>query len=398
MRAMLGLAVGAAAAMLGAQGAVAQRPAPNAGPAWDGFVQAFETYARAQGVVGASAALVSDGRIAARRHFGLADRATGKPVDDRTILHWGSITKTQTAIAVMQLRDRKQLSLDDPIVRWLPELRRVHDPYGTMGQISLRMLLSHTAGFRNGTWPYGDGSSWQPFEPTDWSQLVAMMPYQQLLFEPGSRYSYSNPGFIYLARVIEQESHDPWAVYIQKNIWTPLGMTRSYVGFTPYHLVADRGHGYVVTRPRGASTDSTEDVGAEFDPGITIPNGGWNAPIDDVAAYANFLLGRPADAAAKARYEGVLTRVSLEEMWQPVLSSAEGYTAGESVGLSFFLMQRSGRRVVGHTGGQGGYQSFLYLDPSTGKAIIANFNTTNEARPDRAAWNRLVQAALATLD
>ena len=395
MRAMLGLA----AAFLVVQAAAAQGAAPaGGGPAWDAFVQQFEAYARAQGVVGATTALVSDGRIAARRNLGLADRATGKQVDDRTIFHWASITKTQTAIAVMQLRDRGRFQLDDPIVKWLPELRRVHDPYGKMERVSLRMLLSHTAGFRNGTWPYGNGSGWQPFEPTEWAQLVAMMPYQQLLFEPGTRYSYSNPGFIYLARVIEQESHDPWAVYVQKNIWAPLGMTRSYVGFTPYHLAPDRGHGYVLTRRGGASADSLEDVGADFDPGITIPNGGWNAPIEDVATYAAFLLGRPADAATRARHDGVLARASLEEMWRPALESREGYTAGDAVGLSFFLMQRNGRRVAGHTGDQGGYQSFLYLDPATGRAVMASFNTTNEARPDRAGWDRLVQAALATLD
>ena len=90
------------------------------------------------------------------------------------------------------------------------------------------MLLSHTAGFQNGTWPYGNGKPWEPFEPTTWNQLVAMMPYQQLRFKPGSRYGYSNPGFIYLARVIEQITGDPWDAYVQKNIFAPLELSRSY--------------------------------------------------------------------------------------------------------------------------------------------------------------------------
>ena len=112
----------------------------------------------------------------------------------------------------MQLRDRGKLSLDDKVTRWVPELREIHDPYGMIDSITIRMLLSHSSGFQNATWPYGNGEPWEPFEPTTWNQLVAMMPYQQLLFKPGSKYSYSNPGFIYLARIIEKMSGDPWDV------------------------------------------------------------------------------------------------------------------------------------------------------------------------------------------
>src|SRR5690606_28220414 len=132
-------------------------------------------------------------------------------------------------------------------------------------------------------------------------------------------------------------------------------------------------------------------------PGITIPNGGWNAPVDDVAAWAAFLLGRPADAATRARHEGVLARTTLEEMWRPALASREGYTAGDSGGLGFFLLEGNGRRAVGHTGDQGGYRSFLYLDPAAGTAVIAVLNTTNHARDDQAGWQRLVEAGVGAL-
>ena len=71
--------------------------------------------------------------------------------------HWASITKTLTAIAILQLRDRGRLTLDDPIVRYVPELRQVHDEFGSIDDVTLRMLLSHCAGFQNPTWPYGEG-------------------------------------------------------------------------------------------------------------------------------------------------------------------------------------------------------------------------------------------------
>ena len=76
-----------------------------------------------------------------------------------------------------------------------------------------------------------------------------MMPYQQLVFPASSRYGYSNPGFVYLARVIEAITGDPWTVYVQKNIFAPLGLSRSYVGTTPYYLARHRSHSNSTKKP-----------------------------------------------------------------------------------------------------------------------------------------------------
>ena len=94
-----------------------------------------------------------DGKVLARYDDGFADRVRERRVDAQTIFHWGSITKTLTAISIMQLRDRGKLSLDDKVMRWVPELRAIHDPYGMIDSITIRMLLSHSAGFQNPTWP-----------------------------------------------------------------------------------------------------------------------------------------------------------------------------------------------------------------------------------------------------
>ena len=210
--------------------AAAQAPA-----SWPSFTRTFAAYVDSDKVVGAGVVFMKNGRVVARYDTGFADRTANVRVDDKSIYHWGSITKTLTAISIMQLRDRGKLSLDDKIVRYVPELRTMHDAYGMMDSITLRMLLSHTAGFQGGTWPYGNDKPWEPFEPTTWNQLVAMMPYQELVFKPGSRYGYSNPGFIYLARVIEQITGDPWEAYVQKNIFAPLELNWSYFRSTPYY-------------------------------------------------------------------------------------------------------------------------------------------------------------------
>jgi CubicO group peptidase (beta-lactamase class C family) len=262
----------------------------------------------------------------------------------------------------MQLRDRGLLSLDDPVTRWVPELRRVHNPFGSMDAITVRMLLSHSAGFQNPTWPYGRGRPWEPFEPTEWFQLVAMMPYQEIRFEPGSRFGYSNPAFIYLARILEALTGDAWQTYVQKNILAPLAMTRSYFGITPAWLAAHRSNGYAI-RPDSAGRTTVVATGREFDPGITIPNGGWNGPLDDLARWLAFLAGSTGPE--------ILARATLEEMWRPVVQRAPDMWEGLS-----FEIRNGAPRLVSHTGDQGGFHSEFVLNPATHVALAFVFNTS----------------------
>ena len=384
-------------AILSAQPA-ASRASPRLAPPddWSAFLRLFDAYADSDRVVGASVLVMRDGRVLDRHDYGWADRAARQRVDARTIFHWGSITKTLTAIAIMQLHDRRQLSLDEKITRYVPELRQVHDSYGMIDSITLRMLLSHSAGFQNPTWPYTTGKPWEPFEPTTWSQLVAMMPYQELHFRPGSRYSYSNPGFIYLARVIEQLSGDPWQSYVQKNIFAPLELTHSYFGATPYHLAADRSNNYTIRRDSSGSVAEVAN-GRDFDPGITIPNGGWNAPLSDLARYATFLTGAVHDDSTRRRFDVVLSRTTLSSMWHPLHPMSESAAAPDSMALSFFVLHRGTATILGHTGSQAGFRSFIFLNPMSTSAVIAAFNSSNEAEPARAAYLRMYEAALALL-
>lgn len=347
--------------------------------AWDEVAAEFRNGCEQAGVVGASLMFVRGADELGFAAYGHADRDGGRPVDRDTIYHWASITKTFTGIAVMQLRDRGRLRLEQPIVGFLPELREVHDPRGELATITLRHLLSHSAGFRAGTWPWGGDQPWHPHEPTRWSQLVAMMPYTQIEFTPGSRYSYSNPGIVFLGRVIEQLSGDDYEVYLDKNVLRPLGMARSYCDLTPYHLQRHRSHSY---QPRDGKV---EDLGPDFDTGITVSNGGLNAPLPDMARYLAFLLGAVppgSDAAA------VLARESLREMWQPVVTAGQ-----EQMGLCFFLQDQAGTRFVTHTGGQRAFVSFCYVHPASGTGALGAFNT-GSAGPVMARMRRLCMERL----
>jgi len=340
------------------------------------FQEAFDKYVHDDSIEGAAYVVVEGGRAAQWRVLGMADRDQRQPVDQKTIFHWGSITKTLTAVALMQLRDAGKLSLDDSIIKYVPELVRIHSDYGPVSQVTLRHLLSHTSGFQGPTWPYRDDDKpWQPFEPTEWAQLVAMMPYQELAFKPGARFSYSNPAFIYIARVIEAVSGLSYKDYVQRNIMGPLGMQHSYFNLTPPSLVTDRSNNYTVfVDASGRLTKKTN--GREFDTGITTPNGGLNAPLGDLVIWATFLTG-----SGPAPLQHILSRDSLKEMWRPVAAVNESTDHPEFMGLSFFLDPRTTSSAtttfIGHTGSQAGFRAFLEFNPETGRAIIAAFNTSH---------------------
>lgn len=348
----------------------AQQPAPEESQAFAAFDAFFDARLADQGIVGGGFLLLRDHRVAHAHTFGLSDRQAGTPVDADTIFHWASITKTFTAIGIMQLRDRGLLALDDPIVKYVPELRQVHNPFGPMEAVTLRMLMSHSAGFRNPTWPWGGDQAWHPFEPPGWAQVAAMLPYTRIEFAPGTKYSYSNPGIIFLGRVIERLTGDDYEVYIDKNILKPLEMHRAFFDTAPYHLRPHRSHSYYWKA--GTPVEARFD----FDTGITVSNGGLNAPLTDMAKYLDFLVGNPARQAV---HDGILRRSSLEEMWRPVVAVGQSdESPGGHMGLCFFLEQHGGLSFVAHSGSQNAFISHFYVNPAARLAYLVAFNTVAE--------------------
>ncbi|HUI40579.1 MAG TPA: serine hydrolase domain-containing protein [Terriglobia bacterium] len=347
----------------------------------------YEEGLKRNGIVGSGLMLIGDGRVVGSDFQGFARLSPRQAVTENTTFHWASITKTLTAVAILQLRDHGLLNLDDPVVRYVPELAAVHDAWGPVDAITIRNLLTHSGGFRAATWPWGGDQDWEPFEPTQWSQIVAMLPYTEVLFKPGSRFSYSNLGFVFLGQIIERLSGDSYEVYVDKNVLKPLEMHQSYFDRSPYHLLKYRSGSYALSD--GKLTERLFN----FSSGITVSNSGLNAPLPDMVKYLKFLLG---DAARNATYEGVLKRSSLEEMFQPELkiassdsSNPNGPDDRDSVGLSCFVRENDGRKFIGHTGNQNGFISHMYLEPETRSAYVVNFNTdASDATQNTAVFDR----------
>ena len=205
-----------------------------------------------------------------------------------------------------------------------------------------------------------------------------MLPYTDLLFEPGTKYSYSNPGIVFLGRIIERLSGDDYEVYIAKNIFMPLGMTRSFFDRAPYHLLAHRSHSYDAhRRGRPASSRSISTRG------ITVSNGGLNAPLGDMARYLAFLIGECRRAGGPRR---VLKRASLDEMFTPQIArdaTAKAAAATTSrPGSSCFIERHRGVELVGHSGDQNGFISHLYVHRPSRSGYVVAFNTNARSTSD----------------
>ncbi|MEQ8934642.1 MAG: serine hydrolase domain-containing protein [Amphiplicatus sp.] len=374
---------------LGAQALRAEQPDAFAAQ-WAVVAERYKDTAERQNIAGSSLYFIYEGEVIAAEHYGLADIASGRAVDADTIYHWASVTKTFTAVAAMQLVERGLISLDDPVSKYLPEIRKVHNPYGSMNEITLRHLITHSSGFRNSTFPWGGGEDWHPFEPTDWSQVAAMMPYSEIAFKPGSKYSYSNPGLSMLGRVVEEVTGDDIEIYITKNIFMPLGMTRSYFDVTPYHLLAHRSNNYLIEDGERVAQ------GLDFDTGATKGNGGLNAPVTDMVKWLNFWLC----AHDNGTYETVLPRKTLQRMWRSVLPANDDPPMDQHMGMGFFQIDHApagggkARRYVGHTGDQKAFTVFVYADPATNAAAIFASNTLDENIPPADALLRKTRKEL----
>jgi CubicO group peptidase (beta-lactamase class C family) len=132
-----------------------------------------------------------------------------------------------------------------------------------------------------------------------------------------------------------------------------------------------RSHSYRISK-EGTMTEGRFDM----DTGITVSNGGLNAPLPDMVKYLNFLIGDPK---RQAEYDVILKRSTLEEMFQPVMDvldePKDGQNRKDFIGKCFFIEDNFGQRFIGHSGHQNNFSSHLYYSPATRSAYIVAYNT-----------------------
>lgn len=250
----------------------------------------------------------------------------------------GSITKTLTAVLVLQLRDEGRLGLDDPIGRFVPET--------AYASATIRDLLAHTAGLQSepaGAW-------WERVDGGTVDELLAANDGSGRVAAAGECYHYSNLGFGLLGEAVARLRDASWWEVVQARLLGPLGM-----GATSYHPPADHAPGRSVDH--FAHTLSAEP---HTDTRAMAPAGQLWSTVGDLLRWADFLAtGHP----------GVLTASTLAEM-------AQRATPAEAYGLGLRVLCVGGRTLVGHTGSMPGFQASLFVDRSTRDAVVALADST----------------------
>jgi len=322
-----------------------------------------------RGLGGVGVAVVRRGQPPLFACEGLADGASGRPIAPATVFRIASITKTMTAIGILQLRDEGRLDLDDPVNDYLQGLR-----IETAGEaaVTFRHLLTHTAGlgempkvlhfFRRGSWGAGEPGS----APLDLPTLYGGTLHTEV--PAGTKWAYANHGFVVLGKLIEDVSGRTLPEYMDDRLFSPLGMASTAYGRTePIGAQLARGHHWLFGRFRTVRDYDLTLLGA----------GAVLSSLSDMATYAGWLL----DGGSH-----VLAPSTLAEMTRPQFSLAPGLPA---IGLAFSLGRCGEHAVFGHDGNMVDFASVVLVAPDAGVGVVVLTNTATVL-----GANQLAAAAL----
>jgi CubicO group peptidase (beta-lactamase class C family) len=295
-----------------------------------------------------AAGVLRDGEVIWETAVGAADVESGIEATPETQYRVGSITKTFTAAAIMQLRDAGKLDLEDTIDLHLEGA--AHTP-------TIRRLLSHASGLQRET----HDDSWLTFRFAPPEELLESLAQAELVLPTGARFHYSNLAYALLGIVVERISGLPYMDYVRERLLEPVGLTR--ISFEPEPPAAT---GYV-SQPYADGVWEAVDV----ETGAWASAGQLWGTVGDLCRWAAFL----ADPD-----EAVLARKTAEEMRTvQVIADHERWTAGYGLGLG---LVRDGERILaGHTGSMPGFIAGMHFSPKE-KVAIAVLTNDSGAAPD----------------
>lgn len=280
--------------------------------------------------------------------YGLSELDTKTKVTTKTLFNIGSVSKTFVSNAILKLRDEGKLSLEDSLIKYFPDWKNKE-----IGQkVSIQHLLTHTSGLPDIRFPYQDSVFY--LTAKDAENWAPILKADQLNFEPGSKFEYSNPAFNALALIIEQITGQRWQQYVTDQIMTPSGMDSSTItdGSHPESGVA---HGYIFSRGEWLEKDYMEE------PTFSASgNGGVWSSVEELSAYEFGL-----------RNAKFLEKETIQESMEIKKFTNWKDTDSEKIGWSWFIGKTSsGLKTIGHTGSQGGFRANFVMIPEKGWFIV----------------------------
>jgi CubicO group peptidase (beta-lactamase class C family) len=289
--------------------------------------------------------IARNGKPVLAEAYGLSDHEHETPNRLQTRFRIGSMNKMFTATATLQLVQAGKLGLNDPLGKYLPD----YPNKDVASKVTIYHLLTHTGGTGDIFGPEFQAHRLELRTLDDYVKLYGNRPLQ---FEPGSKWEYSNYGFILLGVVIQKVSGQSYYDYVRDHIYIPAGMTRT--GSEPEDQpVSDRSVGYT-TRGGGAEHPNTEYL-----PYRGISAGGGYSTVEDLLQFANALEGH---RLLNQQYTEMLTTGKVDLLW------------GHRYAFGFDDGKINGIRCFGHGGGFAGMNGELEICPAVGYvvAVLAN--------------------------
>jgi len=327
--------------------------------------KAVDTYVEGQmrrlRIPGASLAIVEGDKIVHRRGFGHGDgrsRPAGGAPGPQTPFFIGSLTKSFTALAVMQLVEAGKVELDAPVQRYLPWFR-VADPQAS-AQMTVRHLLNQTSGLPTvaGNVILADLDD----RPDATERQVRALATLKITRPVGSKWEYSNLNYNVLGLIVEAASGEPYAEYVKKQILEPLDMPRTY---TEKRAAQEnglaRGHRHWFSLPFPAP-----DLPV---PRGSLPSGQLISCAEDMAHYLIAHLN-----GGCYRNGQILSAAGIDELHRGAAEFAYGSFAAGRYGMGWFEVDLDGTRTYSHGGNVPDFSAFMALVPGQKKGLVVLFN------------------------
>ena len=325
----------------------------------DELQPAIERFVKQENVPGLAIAIVENNRIVYAQGFGVIRLGSTDKVTDRTLFQIASTTKPFVATAIMQLVEKGLIDLDAPLVKYLPYFRLDDD---RSKAITIRQMLTHTSGFPDVVnYEYDKPQS----DDGALERYVRSLSTQKLLFDPGSKYAYSNIAFDVLGDVIAKVSGETFEGYIRKHILTPLKMKDSTLLLSE----ADpklRASAHI-------QSDTGEISVSKYIPynRIHAPDGTMFTSVTEMARWAMANMNR-----GELDGQRILSDKSYVQMWTPARTDAvpRNWRYVKGIGLCWALGEYQGHLAVWHAGGDLGFVADFVMIPDKKIAVIWMMN------------------------
>lgn len=299
---------------------------------------------------GAVILVAKHGKPVFRKAYGMADLQLGVENSPEYVFRIGSMSKQFTAVCMLQLVQQGKLSLDDDIKEHLPWYN-THDK-----KITIRNLLTHTSGITSYTAKSDFGK--RAITDTSKRELAEYFMDDSLLFEPGSDWSYSNSGYAVANLIIEEVSGLSFGDYLQKNVFDPLEMSKTYIGRNEL-IIPQAVSGYSPGEDGGFKNAAYLNWAWPYGGGQIL------SCVDDLLKWDEALYSAT-----------ILDRKVLELAWQSGVIPEDRET---NYGLGWGLREHEGIKIVQHGGGINGFRSFGVRIPSSHLYTVILSNNTGES-------------------